>query len=127
MANIYDPNTNTQNTLIETILYWLGVMIFFSMNGHHQLIAGIQNSFNLVKVGQLILSGNFDYVINVFVQCFIIGIKIAVPMILSLLIAELLIGFISKECSSIKCYGSKYAVKIINGNYIYNDSITIFN
>ena len=50
MANIYDPNTNTQNTLIETILYWLGVMIFFSMNGHHQLIAGIQNSFNLVKV-----------------------------------------------------------------------------
>ena len=32
MANIYDPNTNTQNTLIETILYWLGVMIFFSIN-----------------------------------------------------------------------------------------------
>ena len=94
------------------------------MNGHHQLIAGIQNSFNLVKVGQLILSGNFDYVINVFVQCFIIGIKIAVPMITYCRVTN---WFYIKECSSIKCYGSKYAVKIINGNYIYNDSITIFN
>lgn len=115
MANIYDPNTNTQNTLIETILYWLGVMIFFSMNGHHQLIAGIQNSFNLVKVGQLILSGNFDYVINVFVQCFIIGIKIAVPMILSLLIAELLIGFISKSVPQLNVMLVSMPLKLLIG------------
>ena len=115
MASIYDPNTNTQNTLIETILYWLGVMIFFSMNGHHQLIAGIQNSFNLVKVGQLILSGNFDYVINVFVQCFIIGIKIAVPMILSLLIAELLIGFISKSVPQLNVMLVSMPLKLLIG------------
>lgn len=115
MANIYDPNTNTQNTLIETILYWLGVMIFFSMNGHHQLIAGIQNSFNLVKVGQLILSGNFDYVINVFVQCFIIGIKIAIPMILSLLIAELLIGFISKSVPQLNVMVVSMPLKLLMG------------
>lgn len=115
MANIYDPNTNTQNTLIETILYWLGVMIFFSMNGHHQLIAGIQNSFNLVEVGQLILSGNFDYVINVFVQCFIIGIKIAIPMILSLLIAELLIGFISKSVPQLNVMVVSMPLKLLMG------------
>ena len=97
MASIYDPNTNTQSTLVENILYWIGVIIFFSMNGHHYLIEGIQNSFNLVKIGQPILNGNFDYIINVFTQCFIIGFKIAVPMILSLVVAELLIGFISKS------------------------------
>lgn len=97
MANIYDPNTNTQSTLIENILYWIGIVIFFSMNGHHKLIEGIQHSFNLVSIGEPILSGNFDYIINVFTQCFIIGLKIAVPMILSLIIAELTIGFISKS------------------------------
>lgn len=85
------------------------------MNGHHQLIAGIQNSFNLVKVGQLILSGNFDYVINVFVQCFIIGIKIAVPMILSLLIAELLIGFISKSVPQLNVMVVSMPLKLLMG------------
>lgn len=97
MANIYDPNTNTQSTLIENILYWIGIVIFFSMDGHHKLIEGIQHSFNLVSIGEPILGGNFDYIINVFTQCFIIGLKIAVPMILSLIIAELTIGFISKS------------------------------
>lgn len=97
MANIYDPNTNTQSTLIENTLYWIGIVIFFGMDGHHKLIEGIQHSFNLVSIGEPILSGNFDYIINVFTQCFIIGLKIAVPMILSLIIAELTIGFISKS------------------------------
>ena len=97
MVNIYDPSTNTQSTLIENILYWIGIMIFFIMNGHHKLIEGIQNSFNLVPIGHLILDGNFSYIINVFTQCFIIGFKIAVPMILALVLAELLMGFISKS------------------------------
>ena len=97
MVNIYDPSTNTQSTLIENILYWIGIMIFFTMNGHHKLIEGIQNSFNLVPIGHLILDGNFSYIINVFTQCFIIGFKIAVPMILALVLAELLMGFISKS------------------------------
>lgn len=97
MVNIYDPATNSQSTLVENILYWIGIIIFFSMNGHHKLIEGIQNSFNLVAIGHPILDGNYSYIINVFTQCFIIGFKIAVPMILSLIIAELLIGFISKS------------------------------
>ncbi len=97
MVNIYDPATNSQSTLVENILYWIGIIIFFSMNGHHKLIEGIQNSFNLVAIGHPILDGNYSYIINVFTQCFIIGFKIAVPMILSLVIAELLIGFISKS------------------------------
>lgn len=97
MANIYDPNTNSQSTLIENILYWIGIVIFFSIDGHHKLIEGIQNSFNLVAIGEFILNGNFDYIINIFIQCFIIGFKIAVPMILSLIIAEVTIGFISKS------------------------------
>ena len=79
----------------------------------------------MVKIGQPILNGNFDYIINVFTQCFIIGFKIAVPMILSLLIAELLIGFISKSVPQLNVMVVSMPLKLLNGNYIYNDSITI--
>ena len=115
MASVYDPNTNTQTTLVENLLYWVGIMIFFGMNGHHILIEGIQHSFNLVNIGQPILSGNFDYVINVFVQCFVIGIKIAIPMILSLLIAELLIGFISKSVPQLNVMIVSMPLKLLIG------------
>lgn len=115
MSSIYDPNTNTQSTLVENILYWVGIVIFFSMNGHYYLIEGIQNSFNLVKIGQPVLNGNFDYIINVFIQCFIIGFKIAVPMILSLIVAELLIGFISKSVPQLNVMVIGMPLKLLIG------------
>ena len=34
MANTYDPNTNTQATIIENLTYLIGTMLFFVMNGH---------------------------------------------------------------------------------------------
>ncbi|MCR8746732.1 fused FliR family export protein/FlhB family type III secretion system protein [Romboutsia lituseburensis] len=97
MANIYDPNTKEQSTLMKNIMYWMGIIIFFNMNGHHMLITGIQHSFELVGIGESILSNNFSYVINVFIQYFVIGFKIAVPIIVSLIITDLIMGLISRS------------------------------
>lgn len=97
MANIYDPNNKEQSTLIKNIMYWMGLIIFFSINGHHRLIEGIQNSFQLIGIGENILTNNFDYIIYVFVQCFTIGFKIAVPIILSLIVTDLIMGLISRS------------------------------
>lgn len=135
MANIYDPTTHTQTTLVQNILYWIGMMVFFSMNGHHQLIQGIENSFNLVKIGHSIINGNFDYIINVFVQCFIIGFKISIPMILSLIITELITGLISKSVPQINIMSVGGPLKLLIGiiflimalPFIVNKMHTLFN
>ena len=135
MASIYDPTTRTQTTLVQNLLYWIGMMVFFSMNGHHQLIKGIENSFNLVKTGHLIVNGNFDYIINVFVQCFIIGVKIAIPMILSLIIAEIITGLISKSVPQINIMAVGGPLKLLIGiiflmvalPFIVNRIHTLFN
>lgn len=97
MANIYDPNTKEQSTLMKNVMYWMGIIIFFNMNGHHMLIKGIQHSFELVGIGESILTNNFSYVINVFIQYFVIGFKIAVPIMLSLIITDLIMGLISRS------------------------------
>lgn len=97
MSNIYDPNSKEQSTIIENIMYWIGIIIFFNMNGHHRLIEGIQDSFHLIELGENILNNNFDYIIHVFIQYFIIGFKIAIPIILSLIITDLIMGLISRS------------------------------
>ncbi|MBO3445080.1 fused FliR family export protein/FlhB family type III secretion system protein [Clostridium sp. CCUG 7971] len=115
MVNIYDPNSKDQSTLVENILYWMGIIIFFSMNGHHMLIEGIQKSFKLVPLGQSILSNNFTYVINVFIEYFIIGFKIAVPIILSLIIADLIMGLISRSVPQLNVMVIGMPLKILVG------------
>lgn len=97
MSSIYDPNSKEQATLIENLMYWMGIIIFFSMNGHHKLIIGIQQSFHLIKIGENLIQNNFYYIVHVFVQCFTIGFKIAVPVILSLIFTDLIMGLISRS------------------------------
>lgn len=97
MSSIYDPNTKEQATLIENLMYWMGIIIFFSMNGHHKLIIGIHESFHLIEIGENLIQNNFYYIVHVFVQCFTIGFKIAVPIILSLIFTDLIMGLISRS------------------------------
>jgi flagellar biosynthetic protein FliR/FlhB len=115
MANIYDPNSKEQSTIIENIMYWMGIMIFFSMNGHHRLIEGIQQSFKLIPIGESILSNNFTYIINVFVQCFIIGFKIAVPIVLALIITDLIMGLISRSVPQLNVMVIGMPLKVLVG------------
>lgn len=115
MINIYDPTTKEQNTLVQNLIYWMGIIIFFSMNGHHKLIEGIQQSFKLIPIGESIISNNFTYIINVFVECFVIGFKIAVPVVLALIITDLVIGLISRSVPQLNVMIIGMPLKVLVG------------
>lgn len=115
MINIYDPTSHESNTLIENIVYWIGIMVFFSINGHHELIKGISQSFKLIEVGSYILKDNYTYVVNIFIQCFIIGFKIAVPIILALIITDFIMGLISRSVPQLNVMVIGMPLKVIVG------------
>ena len=115
MVNIYDPNSKDNTTLIENMVYWIGIMVFFTMNGHHKLITGISQSFKLVKIGSPILTNNYGYIVNVFIQCFIIGFKIAVPIILALIITDFIMGLISRSVPQLNVMIIGMPLKILVG------------
>lgn len=115
MANIYDSNSKEQTTLIQNLMYWMGIVIFFYINGHHELIKGIEKSFQLIGIGENILINNFDYIVHVFVQYFVIGFKIAVPIILALIITELIMGLISRSVPQLNVMVIGMPLKILVG------------
>lgn len=67
------------------------------MDGHHVLIRGIRYSFELIPIGKPFVDNNIDYIINIFVQCFLTGFKIAIPIVLCLLMADFILGLISRS------------------------------
>lgn len=101
MASTYDPNTQSQATVIENLMYFVGIVVFFGVNAHHILITSIQNSFNLIPIGYSILENNLTYILKVFLQYFIMGIKIAIPVIVVLIITDLITGIISRSISGL--------------------------
>lgn len=101
MATTYDPNTQSQSNIIENLMYFIGIVMFFGIDAHHILIRSIQKSFNLIPIGYSILENNLSYIIYVFTQYFIIGIKLSIPIILVLILTDLITGIISRSISGL--------------------------
>lgn len=101
MASIYDPNVHSQSTIMENLMYFLGIVVFFGLNIHYILISSIEKSFKIIPVGQFILKNNLGYILKVFLSYFILGIKMAIPIIIVLIITDLITGIISRSISGL--------------------------
>lgn len=137
MASIYDSNSNKQTTVIENLVYWTTLLIFLSFDGHHLLINGIIKSFKLVPIGTSILSDEttLAYIVNVFIEYFGLGFKIALPILLSLLLTELILGLISRSVPSFNVMLIGMPVKVLVGlalilialPYLFSELVDIVN
>lgn len=125
MINMFDPNTMTQTTLLDNLMNWTAIMIFFSMDGHHILIRGIRYSFELIPIGKSFLENNTEYVVNIFVQCFVTGFKIAIPIVLCLLMADFILGLISRSVPQLNVMIVGMPLKILLGIALFIISIPL--
>lgn len=97
MASIYDPQTGAQSTLIQKLFYWVAITLLFVTNGHHLLLNGIFKSFEMIPIGTVPILDNFQYILKLFIEYFAIGFQIALPIILTLIMSDLILGLISRS------------------------------
>ncbi|MBE6068735.1 MAG: fused FliR family export protein/FlhB family type III secretion system protein [Clostridium lundense] len=114
MASMFDPNSNSNATLIERLLYWISLVIFFIVDGHHILLLQLIESFKWVTLGKLILfQGSAGIVIEAFISFFIIGFKMAIPIILIVIITDLVLGLMSRTVPQLNVMILGFPVKIL--------------
>lgn len=118
MANMYDSATQTNASLIDRLMYWLGVMVFFGINGHHTLIVSMVESFNYIGVGDIVVINNLGYVLETFTKLMNTGFKIAIPFTLTLLLTELLMGLISRSVPSFNVMMIGMPIKMLVGTIL---------
>lgn len=116
MMTMFDPNTKSNSTLLSRLLNWVAILIFFIIDGHHMLIKELVNSFSVVSLGKsLIFQDTITAIINVFYQYFIIGLKIALPIILIIIITDLAMGLVSRTVPQLNIMILGMPIKILVG------------
>lgn len=102
MLSMFDPNSKSTSTLIDRMMYWIAIMVFLITDTHHVLLKTLMESFNIVPLGQsIIFDGTIMTFVEAFTQYFILGLKIAVPIILIILITELTMGLVARTVPQI--------------------------
>lgn len=116
MINMFDPSANANVSLIEKLLYWFSMLTFLLIDGHHMLIKALIESFNTITIGKFIFSEKSIMVIlNAFIEFFTIGLKIAIPIVLIILITDITLGLMARTVPQLNVMILGMPVKILVG------------
>lgn len=116
MASTYDPASGIQVTATSTLLNILMSLLFFAANGHHTLIRIFLASGRVVPFGAVALGENFyGAVIRIFLDCTLLGIKLAMPILAAELMGQVGMGILMKAIPQINVFAINIELKVIIG------------
>jgi flagellar biosynthetic protein FliR len=116
MAQVVDPQGGFQMTIVSNLIELIALLLFLSINGHHVILKLIVESFRTIPVGEFSLNvATIDRLILASGQLFIIGIKVAAPVLVVLFLIQVALGVISKFVPSINILMTSFPITIAVG------------
>jgi flagellar biosynthetic protein FliR len=115
-AATIDPVSGVRNTVITSLYGLLALLAFFVINGHHQVLRALAASYAGLPIG----GGHVDASILTSVReilglVFTVGVRLAAPIVLALLIVELAVGLVSRSAPSLNFMVIGYPIRLIVG------------
>lgn len=111
MASLYDPVNGTQTPVIGQFLSVTSALLLFAMNGHHQVIAALWQSFQDVPIAATPMSGKgFLILVDWGGAIFNTGLHIALPVTAALLAANLALGIMTRAAPQLNIFSVGFPI-----------------
>jgi flagellar biosynthetic protein FliR len=128
MANVLDPQTSSQLSVLAQFYNILGIFLFFSLNIHHIFISGLVKSFEVIPPYGINLSGPvFEGMLTLSSELFIVALKLAAPISIALLLANLGMGIVARTVPQLNVFVVGFPVTIGVGLVVFLFSITFIS
>jgi flagellar biosynthetic protein FliR len=111
-----DPQSGVRNNMLAILYGSLATLGFLAINGHHALLRALAESYAGLPIGIGHLSASLvGSVRDIFALVFIVGARLAAPIIVVLLIVELAVGLIARSSPALSFMVIGYPIRIIVG------------
>ncbi len=119
LANVLDPIFSQSVSILDQLYTMLAGLIFLAIDGHHMLILGIQQTLDLVPIGTLNISGAMVQQLIVLTGgVFVAAVRIALPIIAALLLADIALGLVSRTLPQMNVFIVGMPVKLFVGFFV---------
>ncbi|MDD2619651.1 MAG: flagellar biosynthetic protein FliR, partial [Syntrophomonadaceae bacterium] len=116
IVNVVDPQSGTQIPLMGNFTQIFALLIYLVINGHHYLIQALVQSFRIIPVLGLSLNHDFfDLLLEMSIKMFVIAVKISAPVLVSVLISDIAMGFIARTVPQMNVFIVGMPLKILLG------------
>ena len=128
MAQIYDASSQANLSVTASLLNILLILDFFAENGHYTLMRLLTTSGELVPYGAAALGdGVYAYVIELFLACMLLAVKLAMPILAAELLGEVGMGVLMKAIPQINAFVINIELKVIIGLFLFFLLLTPIN
>lgn len=128
MLSLADASATSQTTATGTFLQYIAIVLFFITDAHHLVIKSLIESFSVAPIGASIVSSQSMWAaMEAVIEYFFIGIKIALPIVLVILLTDLCMGLVSRVVPQINVMILGMPVKMLVGLLMLIVSISFIN
>jgi len=97
MARAMDPQAEVQDSVVTEFIYILTILMFFAIDGHHIFIRALASSFKSVPPNAIFFNNTIPGIlVKISGDMFLIGVKLAAPMMVALFLSNLSLGIIAR-------------------------------
>lgn len=112
VATVYDPETGN-NPVLGRFLYYTAALIFLMINGHHFIVESVKISYESIPISGFVLSNQFvEKIIKTSTIMFVVAIKIAAPIIISLFLTNIGLGILARIVPQMNIFIIGFPLKI---------------
>lgn len=112
-AQMLNPLEETESNVIGEVIYFMAMLIFLLINGHHYLIRALYSSFTIVPLGKYVINKPvFDMMLKYSASVFVIAIKISAPILVSYFLIHIAEGIVSRVIPQMQVFFVTQPLKI---------------
>jgi flagellar biosynthesis protein FliR len=127
MANIMDPQSGMNSTLIAEFGYLIGLLIFLVVDGHHWFFKALVQSFSVISPGGIHLqTGLLQYFVKISGEMFVIAVKLTAPIMAVLVFTQIALGMIAKTVPQMNILITSFPLTIGLGFFFLGLSFDLF-
>lgn len=126
-ASLFDPTMGTQLSVLSVFENLLATLLFMSFGMHHLFLRAIVESYQIVPLGAWHMSSELlAFVVATTGGIFVLAIKLAAPLMASLLAATVSLGVMARVFPQMNIFMMSFPLNIGLGFIVLGITVTVF-
>lgn len=126
MGSLIDPLSGVRNNILAILYANLAAVICLSLDLHHTLLRALVDSYRALPVGLGHIDASLaSHVAQLMGMIFVLGVRIAMPVIVVLLVVELALGLLGRVAPALNVITAGAPIRVVVGLLIMAASLTV--
>lgn len=105
IANVIDPMTSEQVSIITELQYLLAMLVFLAVDAHHIFFSAIIQSYSVINPLAFHFSGSLmQFIIDFSKEMFLIAVKLVAPIMAVMLFTNVGLGIVARTVPQINVF-----------------------